>query len=112
MADVESWLSLLGMREPLVRYIMRRGVQEEKNITAIVTKIRNLDAHYMLKSFANELETSLAMEKAIDAGAVASFVVRHGKRIRRPVDDRYSKKDPCSRTLHQRRIAFVATRRD
>lgn len=99
--------ALLGMRELLVSKCMQRGAREEKTITAIITKIRNLDGRYMLKSFVDELETSLVMEKAIDAGAVAAFDMRHGQRIRL-VDAETLRS--LQQTLHQRRLAFTARR--
>ena len=69
----EKLAALLNMQERHLRYCIRYGAREVKTITNIITKLHRLDSSDMIKSFADELDASLAMERAIDAGTVVPF---------------------------------------
>ena len=94
--------ALLDMQEAILRSCMRRGANKEKAITNIITKLRSSDGHPMLKPFAAKLEASLAMEKAIDAGAVVLFGLHHQKIL---AVDAVTLRG-LQQTLYQRRLVF------
>lgn len=99
--------ALLDMEEPILQNGIRHGASKAKTITDIITKLRSSDGHQMLRPFAAELETSLAMEKAIDAGAVVPFELHRRQKIA-TVDT--VTLQGLQQTLHQRRLVFIAGR--